>query len=286
MKVTSMLGSLMERESLQIGKGFIKVNLTPVEGTGSSGINAEYGRFGQGVLVFSNGDKYEGSLTDMEPDGAGNLTLVSQGIQYEGYFHAGKPHGKGVLTNREGVYQGEFDSGRRHGNGKMIFSLTNKEYDGSWNNDDFHGQGTLSTPEFCYKGNFKNGLISGKGRIEYTHEEGVYEGQFKAGRKHGKGKYTSKSGIFVSYIGDYSMDLKHGNGTGTYANGDYYVGEFKYGQPCGTGKLIIKSNGLNITYEGKWRDTWSEGKLDVKQDGIPTISIGEDGNTFIKNIPL
>eukprot|EP01126_Amoeba_proteus_P057336 TRINITY_DN7290_c0_g1_i5.p1 TRINITY_DN7290_c0_g1~~TRINITY_DN7290_c0_g1_i5.p1 ORF type:complete len:358 (+),score=69.86 TRINITY_DN7290_c0_g1_i5:196-1269(+) len=238
-------------------------------------------RFGYGTLVFANGNKYEGNWKANEPEGEGKLTLTTQGISYEGFFHAGKPHGKGTLTNLEGTYQGEFDSGRRQGNGKMV--STNKEYEGSWNNDEFHGQGVLSTSEFIYKGSFKNGLFSGKGRIEYFHEDGVYEGQFKAGRKHGKGKYTSKSGIFTSYTGDYSLDLRHGYGTAVFANGDQYFGEFKYGQPCGTGRLIVAST---FTYEGKWRDTWPDGKVEVKQDGSPTIIIGDNGNACVDDTPI
>lgn len=64
---------------------------------------------------------------------------------------------------------------------------------------------------------------------------GQYSGKCKKGLAHGKG---IAEGI-DRYEGGFREGLPHGSGIYTWANGDYYDGEWKYGLKEGEGRLVM-----------------------------------------------
>ena len=62
-----------------------------------------------------------------------------------------------------------------------------------------------------------------------------YIGEWKHSKAEGYGVHTWKNGRNISYIGDryegeWQACLKHGEGTDIFANGDIYVGNYKFGK--------------------------------------------------------
>ena len=89
---------------------------------------------------------------------------------------------------------------------------------------------------------------------------GSYSGKCKKGLAHGNG---SAEGI-DRYEGGFRKGLPHGPGTYTWANGDNYTGEWKYGLKEGEGKLV---SGDSIV-EGIWKDDIYLGKKLIAPYGI------------------
>ncbi|EHI69277.1 MORN repeat-containing protein [Streptococcus ictaluri] len=66
---------------------------------------------GQGKLVYSNGDTYDGQFKNGVFEGKGTFT-ASNGWSYSGQFKAGQADGKGVLKAKNAkVYKGTFKQG-------------------------------------------------------------------------------------------------------------------------------------------------------------------------------
>lgn len=77
-----------------------------------------------------------------------------------------------------------------------------------------------------YTGSCKDGLADGKGVAEGTDR---YEGKFKKG-------------------------LPNGQGTYTWSTGEVYKGSWKEGMKDGEGKFTFKSNGIDSTRIGYWKN--------------------------------
>ena len=74
---------------------------------------------GDGVLVFNNGDKYEGTVHENFIDGIGCYTFTN-GNRYEGEFVEGKMNGLGIFQFKKGDrFEGEFVDGKIYGDGTM-----------------------------------------------------------------------------------------------------------------------------------------------------------------------
>ena len=56
---------------------------------------------GQGTMIYTNGNKYEGEWKDDLPEGNGTMTYVPSGNKYEGGWMAGRRHGKGIMYYEE-----------------------------------------------------------------------------------------------------------------------------------------------------------------------------------------
>ena len=99
--------------------------------------------FGQGMYIWANGDRYQGTWKD------------------------GKKHGPGIylfLSNNEfkgDIYVGEYKDDIRHGQGTYIFKDGSK-YTGYWLDNNPNGQGIyIYTDGRKDVGEFKNGLLDG-----------------------------------------------------------------------------------------------------------------------------
>ena len=74
---------------------------------------------GDGVLTFSNGDRYEGTIHENMIDGIGAYNFAN-GNWYEGEFVNGKMNGLGVFQFQNGNrFEGEFYEGKIYGDGTM-----------------------------------------------------------------------------------------------------------------------------------------------------------------------
>ncbi|KAL7697508.1 MORN repeat/PH domain containing protein [Lotmaria passim] len=172
---------------------------------------------------------YEGEWRDGVPQGRGVMRWEN-GDVYEGLFERGQPHGSGnsdnvnTFTFADGrVYTGDFESGRRDGKGKIL-----------------HINGDV------YDGQFVRGTVTGFGTIIYAKGPRIYRGLFEHGRKV-KG-YLRFPGSQRGYDGEWQDDVPHGSGSMTFANGDFYKGDFAAGELNGVGCLCYQKPVGKIYY--------------------------------------
>ena len=74
---------------------------------------------GEGLLVFKNGDRYEGTVHENIIDGIGTYEYAN-GNRYEGEFVSGVISGNGVFQFKDGNrFEGEFYNGKIYGDGTL-----------------------------------------------------------------------------------------------------------------------------------------------------------------------
>lgn len=107
---------------------------------------------------------YQGGCKDGLAEGVG----VAKGTaEYQGEFHAGRKHGKGVKTWPTGDrYEGAFVEDRKEGSGKYTWSArgpaAGERYSGAYLNDRRHGYGVYEWPSGDrYAGEWANDAITG-----------------------------------------------------------------------------------------------------------------------------
>ena len=66
---------------------------------------------GKGIYVFANGDRYVGDFRKGEFEGYGVLTLDNGDGRYEGEWHDGRAHGRGVYETKGNTYKGIWTNG-------------------------------------------------------------------------------------------------------------------------------------------------------------------------------
>ncbi|CAN6486720.1 unnamed protein product [Victoria cruziana] len=185
-----------------------------------SSINAR-----EGVIVYSNGDVYEGEFHKGKCSGSGVYYYCMSG-RYEGDWVDEKYDGYGVETWARGSrYRGQYRQGLRHGYGVYRF-YTGDVYAGEWSNGQSHGYGV------------------------HTCEDGSrYVGEFKWGVKHGLGHYHFRNGD--TYAGEYFADKMHGFGVYRFANGHRYEGAWHEGRKQGLGMYTFRNG---ETQSGHWQN--------------------------------
>lgn len=117
---------------------------------------------GQGMLRLKSKEYYEGTFSKGLYDSIGYLQLPNKDV-YEGSFKAGLYDGIGTLTEYKGrVYTGSFSKGKMNGSGSI--SLPNGDkYIGSFKNEEIDGYGEYYSRGFLTNGFFrKSKLINGK----------------------------------------------------------------------------------------------------------------------------
>ena len=218
--------------------------ITPSFYTGE--ININYEMQGYGVLLKSDGTKYEGYWRKNFFTGWGRLIDI-EGTLYEGYFINGYLNGKGIKKSLNGsIYIGEFKNNKKEGKGKE--ETIEHIYEGEFKNDKKNGNGKLSYKLFkdTYEGEFKDNCITGIGIYTWQNKD-TYKGSFINGKMNGKGLYKWPDG--GEYYGDYVDNIKEGNGKFKWINGRIFEGQFKKGRPDGLGKLIIGNININVEFK-------------------------------------
>ena len=200
----------------------------------SGEIDINNNRNGFGILLFSNGIKFEGQFVKNSFNGIGRHINI-KGDLFEGSFINGKLNGNGIQKSLNGnLYSGEFLNGKKNGFG--ILKTENYIYKGEFYDDLKNGKGkiTFNKIKEFYEGEFKNNLIEGFGIYNYENGD-IYKGEFKNGKMNGKGLFIWKSG--EEYYGNYVNGIKEGFGIYKYKNGKVYNGMFKNGKCNGFGKV-------------------------------------------------
>ena len=118
-----------------------------------------------------------------------------------------------------------------------------------------HGLGTLTNKyREKYTGIFQDGAMNGNFIVKYLCHR--YEGDFRNNVKTGNGTYYWHNGDV--YSGGYKDDSQHGVGVYTWASGERleYNGEWSHGKFNGYGRLSYKDQSV---YIGNWKDSKREG---------------------------
>ena len=137
-------------------------------------------------------------------------TLYQSGNQYEGEYHEGLRHGRGVFQFKNGSrYEGEYKKGLKHGLGKFIY-CDGSVYAGNWKSDQKHGFG------------------------KYIYENGdIYEGTWKKDVKHGVGVYKYREAT-IAFKANWIDGLPKGPIEIFYQNFRYH-GSWNKNMPVGEG---------------------------------------------------
>ena len=117
-------------------------------------------------------------------------------------------------------------------------------YDGEWKNDQKHGYGVLygASDEIIYEGYWKDEKFDGKGKL--FNEEPESDNGFTYM------DFDQMYDCWKKYEGEFSNNLKNGEGILYLLNGDKFEGMFNNDQINGKG-VFTKSNGEVI--HGEWK---------------------------------
>ena len=222
--------------------------------------------------------KYEGEITNGEPNGFGFMTYPYDDKNIVGEWKIGKEWNT-KHKDKYGNTIGAFVNGQSMGKMGVLFSnwngtgkwewftkpneLTYVKYNGQIRNGIPNGEGVMTGRKIRYVGEWRFGKEHGKG-VQTVGDESDswksrYEGQFKDGYQHGQGTETFKGRV---YTGEWVKGRKHGQGQMIHSHKILYghkeVGEWKNNKPWNTenfdeeGKIIIKTkNGSKICH--KWK---------------------------------
>mmetsp|Transcript_12133 Transcript_12133/g.23047 ORF Transcript_12133/g.23047 Transcript_12133/m.23047 type:complete len:355 (-) Transcript_12133:151-1215(-) len=164
---------------------------------------------GEGRLIFSSCDYYEGQFELGSINGRGKL-YRADGSYYEGNWVNSLPHGAGREEWPDGqFYEGDYRCGKKHGFGRFLWESASY-YEGEFQDNRIQGKGVcVWSNGRKYAGEWKNNLMHGQGKFE-TNDGRSYEGQYVEGQKQGVGIYTWSSG--KRYEGGWASGQQHGAG--------------------------------------------------------------------------
>jgi len=236
---------------------------------------------------LSNMNRCSVELTGDE-NGKGTIYFKDDGVvgvTYVGMLKDGKPHGKGVMTTKEGSkFEGDFVNGEPNGHIKHTYK-NSLDYDegifkGFQRNGYCHrhvgpfdtwatyvedkrvGDMILKTSRYTYEGEFKNDNFNGRGIIRYN-DGFAQEGVMKKGVLIGKGKEYRTDGSVVEAI--FKKGLAQGKGTQTLPDGTILRGVFEDGELDGP---VEKTNpdGTIVTVDFMWGEEYDDEWDDVFED--------------------
>ena len=145
-------------------------------------------------------------------------------------------HGHGLCVYTTGSrYEGQWDMDRRVGVGTFSYTCGDV-YSGQWVKGKYHGTGTYRSASGGdnYEGQWSDDRVDGLGAYHYTESGERYEGEFVFGLRSGFGKYTYANGNF--YLGQYKEGDRHGIGCFYFhADGDVEIGMYSEGRDAGEG---------------------------------------------------
>lgn len=153
-------------------------------------------RHGHGLMVWVNGDRYEGDWKKGEIEGEGTFTYAAYGYSYTGHFKKGLIQGHGTFRFTNGnIMEGDWTS-IGTGTGYLLFA-DGSRYDGPFLNGLCHGQGVRSWPNGDrYEGSFVNGRMTGLGKMRSA-DGSSYDGGWFEDQYEGEGTYISAEGEMI-----------------------------------------------------------------------------------------
>ena len=205
-------------------------------------------RWGHGTLQECDGSSYVGDWANDIRHGEGVFKNII-GDSFKGTYVHGLKEGQGRETTWKGeVYEGQFMNGLRHGHGEC--TLWNRDvFTGTWTSGEVvGGEGTRKYVRGgSYFGQWARArrtkhaqeptlMRSGRGRLTEACGD-VYEGEWE----HDEMKQGAVASIMYTngdkYVGEFSMQLKNGDGAQYYNEGRTYKGQWENGTWHGTGEL-------------------------------------------------
>ncbi|KRX10097.1 Protein kinase-like domain [Pseudocohnilembus persalinus] len=145
------------------------------------------------------------------------------GSKYQGQIKNNMRNGQGKFYFQDGgLYEGQWKDNKMDGKGILYYQNGQKAYDGQWKDDMFNGYATL----------FNENPQNSDTNINYKNFDQI-------------------GNCWNKYLGHFENDLKHGQGTLYFTNGEFFQGQFYHNK--------IDGNGIFYTYrgniiKGKWKD--------------------------------
>ena len=103
-------------------------------------LNVTGEKHGEGIMLWDNGDVYQGMFAHGHRHGHGVLTFGGDG-EYVGEWLDNRMHGSGTRRYPTGdLYIGEYVQGKREGEGRFYYA-NGDMYMGLWKNNQMHGLG-------------------------------------------------------------------------------------------------------------------------------------------------
>jgi len=159
-------------------------------------------------VKLPDGSIYNGTLNNNLFDGYGIL-IWRNGDIYEGQFLEGIINGTGKITSRSYIYIGGFKDGLFEGEGKITYT-NGGSYEGLFKNGLYHGYGTnVDQIGNIYIGNFEYGIRTGEGSVQLISGDSFF-GEYENDMFNGKGRYVERNGNV--YTGSFKDNLFHGEG--------------------------------------------------------------------------
>ena len=126
-------------------------------------MNLKTQKNGNGILLKSNGSKYEGSFRLNFFTGWGRF-IDEEGTIYEGYFINNKLTGKGLKKNKNvNIYIGDFIGNKKDGFGREETNEHTHEGDFQYDKKNVNGKLTYKFLKDTYESKFKDNNITGVG---------------------------------------------------------------------------------------------------------------------------
>merc|ERR1712070_289602 len=190
-------------------------------------------------------------------------------------------------TGPKYLYEGDKKDGDatlQHGKGKAVYP-NGDEYEGEYQEGKRHGTGVykwIKLEKDEETGEMKE-VLDEEGKKVF---QSTYTGQYSANLKDGEGVFEYPDG--GKYQGNWRHDKRHGDGVYWYPNGDIYSGEWRFGTKHGRGTFIHSESNARLvgTYvdgkfvKGKWMmadATYTGGYQDNKPFG-PGQFVFKNGN--------
>ena len=216
---------------------------------------------GYGTLFYINGDKYEGAFKNDLKEGHGTY-YYNNGEKYIGEYKQDLKEGRGIyyyINSEEEKFIGEYKDDKKNGHG-IIFYKDNTKFIGEFKNDEKEGKGFY----FDNDGNKIKEIIYIKGEetLDINNEQDKlsmhsFESENSSNNININGKTKKEYSSGDMYDGEFVNGLKEGKGIYNYSNGDLYIGLFSKGEKEGFG-VYYYNNG--DTYEGIFSHNEKNGK--------------------------
>ena len=190
---------------------------------------------GKGVLHLANGDRIDGVL-DKEKFAPGAQYFFAKGGVFTGEMVGNVPAGKGVLRlptgdRIRGVIAGGVFSGV-----STLQMADGRRYEGKLENSLPKGGGVLLLPGGERIESEFDGTLDVEGKLKVFYPNGdAYVGETRRYLPNGKGELITRAGH--RYAGAFKEGVPHGEQDVVYANGATYRGNFADGERSGSGLM-------------------------------------------------
>lgn len=239
-------------------------------------------REGQGKMIFTNGDVYEGTFRRSKFRGQGEMRFAN-GDRYVGEWQDDLQHGYGTYFYQDGDrYEGDFVAGKINGQGIMYYS-DGASFSGAWRNNRKNGRGVLTKPDGSrLEGYWEEGeyIDNGQELVSKVDPASGDHGDLPNCNKvycaSGKGVLTYTDGS--RYVGEFEEGNPKGEGTCFYSNGDKYVGEWAQHSPHGEG-IMYYADGRVLG--AIWEHGRPVREIEPREE-VPSVLVNQDKDARVK----